>query len=182
MRYVRLGEVADIRAGYPFRTGVQEVPIEKANSRVVQIKDVNEFGEIDWDGVVLTQVTFKREPSWIRLGDVLFSGKGARNIATWISDIPELRIPSKNQNLRQDAVLASPHFFHLQIGLDHGVGPDFIAWQLNQAPAQDYFRGLAEGSRARSVKRGDLEALTVAIPPLETQQAIVKLEAARRRE
>ena len=54
--------------------------------------------------------------------------------------------------------------------------PEFLAWQLNQAPAQRYFAQSAEGSRQLSIRRAVLEAVPLRVPPLSQQQAVVALQ------
>src|SRR5450830_1197160 len=53
--------------------------------------------------------------------------------------------------------------------------PEFLAWQINRAPAQRYLASNAEGSDQLSIRRGVLEGMPVAVPPLEQQHAIIAL-------
>lgn len=53
--------------------------------------------------------------------------------------------------------------------------PEFLAWQLNQAPAQKYITQSAEGSLQLSIRRGALEKAPIVIPCLKEQQTVVEL-------
>jgi len=54
------------------------------------------------------------------------------------------------------------------------VLPEFLAWQLNQAPAQQYFKKAAEGSSVVVIKKAQLESMEIACPPLAEQKKIIQ--------
>jgi restriction endonuclease S subunit len=51
----------------------------------------------------------------------------------------------------------------------------FIAWQLNQTPAQNYFRRTAEGSGQINIRKQTLADLIIGVPPIEKQHTLAKL-------
>ncbi len=53
--------------------------------------------------------------------------------------------------------------------------PEFVAWQLNQLPAQCYFDREAEGSAAKSIKRPALERVSLSLPAIKEQGTILNL-------
>jgi len=163
----RLIELVDIHPGYPFRGKVAEVPGGRA--RVVQMKDVDKAGYVYWDKLVRTDLQGRREPDWLQVDDVLFLLRGNNNYALVLRDAP---FP----------VVASPHFFLLRVKSSVPLLPGFLAWQLNQRSAQRYFDASAEGSWQRSIRRGILENLSLAIPDVETQKSVVGLADAVRLE
>jgi restriction endonuclease S subunit len=68
--------------------------------------------------------------------------------------------------------VCSPHFFVLRIrGLV--VEPRFLAWQINQIPAQEYLQREATGSHILNIRREVIERLEIVIPSLARQAAIV---------
>ena len=79
MQLTSLASVCEILPGYPFRGKVPEA--EGSDIRVVQIKDVSVELGIRWDGCQATTLTGKKDPGWLRPGDVLFVAKGNRNFA-----------------------------------------------------------------------------------------------------
>jgi restriction endonuclease S subunit len=67
--------------------------------------------------------------------------------------------------------VCSPHFFVLRIR-GGAVEPRFLAWQINQAPAQEYLQREATGSHILNIRREVVERLEIAIPSLARQAAI----------
>ena len=162
-----LGSVATVIGGYPFRGPVPKVP--SGATRVVQMKDLLASGEIDWAGTVRTELPGKRAPDFLRAGDVLVLVRGARNPAAFLKEVPA-------------QVVSSLHFFLVRPRGGCNLLPEFLAWQINQAPAQRYLEQNAEGTDQRSIRRAVLEALPFVVPPLATQELSVKLANAARRE
>jgi hypothetical protein len=60
--------------------------------------------------------------------------------------------------------------------------PEFLAWQINQKPAQEYLQQAATGSHILNITRGAIECLPIVIPSLEMQRALVELAEQARRE
>ncbi len=166
-----LSDIATIKAGYPFRGSI--IADEQAITKVIQVRDVNAFGDINHSRLIKTQLTGKREPDWLTPGDILFIAKGHRNTAACI-----------NFSASESDVICSPHFFLVQImpQLKNVIDPNFIAWQLNQSHAQRYFKVSAEGSLQVSIRRSVLEDVTLSIPNITKQQAISKLYLASLKE
>ena len=166
-----LSDIATIKAGYPFRGSI--IADEQAITKVIQVRDVNEFGDINYSGVIKTQLTGKREPDWLTSGDILFIAKGPRNTAACI-DLPD----------NESDLICSPHFFLVRIKpqLKNVIDPNFIAWQLNQSHAQRYFKVSAEGSLQVSIRRTVLENVSLSIPDIAKQQVIANLYLASLKE
>lgn len=78
-------------------------------------------------------------------------------------------------------VVCSPHFFVIRIAVG-SLLPKFLAWQINQQPAQDYFAAGATGSHILNLKRKVVEDLPIAIPSRWEQQRIIDLDAVARTE
>lgn len=155
-----LGELAEIRAGHPFRGAILEDPMGAV--RVVQMKDVATSGDIDWSGVVRTDIESKKPLESLMVGDVLFASRGTRFYAACIDSVPGLAV-------------CSPHFFHLRLRSPDRVLPRFLTWQINQPPIQQVLQQFAEGSSQLSIRRGVLERLSIALPAIEKQATIVQL-------
>lgn len=135
------------------------------SARVIQMKDVDAEYGINWGGLVVTELPGKKQPDWLKDGDVLFVARGNRNFALLLEDVPF------------NTVL-SPHFYHLTVKRDTGVLPGFLAWQINQAPIQQYLQKSSHGSMVQAIGRQELEHMPLSIPPLEKQHAIVALNQA----
>lgn len=161
-----LSELVDVRAGHPFRGSVPVV--EGGNAQALQMRDLTADGGVQWDGLVRTQIDEHKRPQWLQPGDVLFVARGSRNQAVCLQQVPE-------------RVVCSQYFFLLRVR-SQGLLPEFLAWQLNRAPAQRYFAANAEGSDQLSIRRGVLEAAPLAVPPLARQRLAIELAQAAVRE
>lgn len=153
-------DVAQLQAGYPFRTTVEEV--SDGDVHVIQMKDVGPELGVDWSGVVRTRLGGRKQPDWIVDGDILFAAKGARFYAAFAG------------GALANAVCV-PAFFHLRVRPEAALDPEFLAWQINQPPCQRQLLQAAEGSSQLSIRRAVLEQLVVAVPSIAEQRRIVAL-------
>ena len=162
-----LNSCAEVRAGYPFRGAIEEVA--GGDVGVIQMKDIEPGGDVNWAGVIRTELEGRRPQEWIEPGDVLFVSRGPRFYAACVSEAP---VPA----------VCSPHLLQLRIRADMALLPEFLAWQLNQTPLQRQIQAAAEGSNQLSIRRSVLASLTINVPLLETQYRIVNLAKAAREE
>jgi len=155
----QLTRVATIHAGYPFRGRI----IEKSDglAHVVQMKEVDRFNGIRWRDLTLTDLPGRAPSRWLEAGDIVFVARGASNYAV-VADTPP------------GHTVLSPHFFQIRLHEGSAILPEFLAWQLNQAPAQRYFAQSAEGSSVVGVRKSLLEDLDIICPPLSEQQKIMQ--------
>lgn len=158
---ITLGDATEIRLGYPFRGSIAEIP--SGSVRVVQIRDVSRAGLRHRDALVTTEVEGRKEPDWLLDQDVLFVARGATTYASLVTDPPPRTV-------------CSPHIYVIRVKESARLLPAFLAWQMNQPPAQRYLRQSAEGSHQLSVRRSMLDKTPIRIPPLDQQRAAVELE------
>lgn len=159
----RLGDIAAVSAGFPFRGAV--IAAREGNALVVQMKNVDAEQGVDWASVPRTNLPGKKEPDWLREGDILFAARGSKNYAALIVSPPERAV-------------CSPHFFVIRIRNDAATLPAFVAWLINQTPARKYFEQSATGSYILNIRRQVLESLELVIPPRAQQEIIVALHQA----
>lgn len=162
-----VAQLAVLKSGYPFRGSIEEAA--DGDALVVQMKDLDPERGVTWAGVMRAALTGRKQPDWLKAGDVLFVSKGARFYAVCIDEPP---CPA----------VCSPHFFHLQITPQAPALPAFLAWQINQPPFQRQLLQAAEGSSQLSIRRPVLESLTLSVPSLADQHRIVALAALARHE
>lgn len=162
-----LADVADVRAGHPFRGAIDPVP--GGSVHVIQIRDLDISGLKDASELLRTEIQSRKAPDWVMPGDVAFIARGNSPFAASLDSPPQRSV-------------CSPHLFLIRVRESARLLPAFLAWQLNQLPAQRYFRQSAEGSLQLSIRRGVLEETTIQIPPLERQQVIVQLDRTARAE
>lgn len=164
---IRIRDLATVRSGYPFRGALTEVL--PGGVPVVQMKDIRPDLGVDWNGVVRTELTGRKEPDWLQAGDVLFVARGQRFFAACVGSPP-------------DPAVCGPHLMRLRLRPDSSLVPEFLAWQINQPPIQKQLREAAEGTNQLSVRVAEIEALILALPPVEHQRRIVALAHAAARE
>lgn len=153
-------------AGHPLRSAVDDLPT--GDTGVIQMRNVDPETGIDWLSVARVELPRARRIELLDSGDVIFSTRGARTYAVALDEVPFRAV-------------CSPHFFVLRIR-GPAVVPEFLAWQINQAPAQEYLRREATGSRILNIRREVIERLEIVIPSRERQTAIVAFAEAAARE
>jgi restriction endonuclease S subunit len=164
-----LSELVTIQAGYPFRGAIRDIP--SGDAAVVQAKDISDLGEFLDENLIITDLTGKRDADWLMQGDVLFSAKGAKHVACYIDKSLE-------------KTTSSPSLFLLRLKPEYQnkINSQFLAWQINQQPVQDYFYRCAEGSLQISIRKAVLAATPILLPKLKTQCTIAMLYSASIRE
>ncbi len=162
-----VAELFHLQGGYPFRGSIEESA--DGDALAVQMKDVDPEHGVNWSGVMRTTLTGRKQPDWLRAGDILVVSKGARFYAVHLDEPPH-------------PTVCSPHFFHLQVKLAVAADSAFIAWQINRPPFQRQLQQAAEGTSQLSIRRPVLEALTLSIPSLADQHRIVALVELARQE
>jgi hypothetical protein len=157
---LHITDIAEINIGYQFRTKIE--PTDDGTHSVIQIRDFDEHRLLRPEGLLRVKIDKPIEQFNINKGDVLFLSRGHKNWAVPIVD--DLK-----------AAIAVSHFFVLKIkGTD--VFPEYLAWYLNQAPAQEYLHSNARhGTHMPLVPMSAFKGLEVAIPPLDKQKKIVEL-------
>lgn len=160
-----LKDITSIRSGYLFQGGVKPDP--EGQYSVAQLSDIST------DGLLANTLTCVNLPDLkpahlIEQGDVLFASRGTRKRAASVAEsFPNL--------------IATSQFLILHLN-DGGVLPEYLAWYLNQKPAQRFIEEHSGGSSVSLINRSELGELPIHIPPLEQQQRIVRIQALYQRE
>ena len=162
-----LSQLVSLQGGYPFRAGIQ--PRTGGSVLAVQMRDLQPDQPVDWDKAVRTELEGRREADWLRDGDVLVVAKGTRYFATCLSGVP-------------DNTVSSPHMYVLRVKAPDRLFPEFLAWQINQRPAQQYLAQAAVGTNQLSIRRAALESMALAVPSIEQQQKVLRIAALARAE
>lgn len=161
-----LGGFASISSGYPFRGKIDALP--QGGVAVVQMRNTDPDIGIDWGGLSRIELPRPSAKAFLRPDDIILSTRGGRNFPYYIG-------------VRAEHVVCSPHFFVIRVKKG-SILPQFLAWQMSQKPAQDYFAAGATGSYILNLKREVVENLPIAIPPLAEQHRVAELDAAARAE
>lgn len=160
-KFIRLGDLVDVAAGYPFRGALEASPTGAV--AVVQMRDLTPEG-IVWSQVLRTDLPSTRSADWLLDSDVLFAPRGERFFARCVG----AGVPSRS-------AVCSPHLYRLRIRRPKMLLPGFLAWQLNQPPMQRRLDKAAEGTLQRNVRTGSLAEMPLACPALNAQQHIAGL-------
>ncbi|MGH8036125.1 MAG: restriction endonuclease subunit S [Stenotrophomonas sp.] len=160
---LRLADIASVRQGHPFRGAIAEV--SDGPVRVIQLKNVTASGLHEPHALLRTRLRPRKEPEWVRHEDVLLTARGNRPVAALLCSPPP------------DTV-CTPHLYVIRVTSTCTVLPAFLAWQLNQPPAQEQLRRQSAGSRQKSVRKIAVEQLVLRLPPLAQQRRIVAIARA----
>ena len=164
---VNLSEIAEIRAGHAFRGAI--TPVQDADSRVIQIRDVDQQRGVDWAGLERCTITARKEPDWLQVGDIVFQARGRKNFAVCLTEVPCSK------------VVCTQHFFVLRVH-DERFSPTFIEWQLNQSGAQRHFELNTPDVNTRHITLATLNATPVVLADQAMQQQLHQLVTLARKE
>lgn len=158
-----LRNFTNISAGHPLRGAVEALP--PGDTAVVQMRNVNIEVGVDWVNVARVTLPTSRSTNYLARGDVIFTTRGTRNFALALNEVRSLAV-------------CSPHFFVIRLNDPAATLPEFVAWQINQRPAQEYFQREATGSYILNIRREVADNLPLVLPPIEQQRAIIALAQA----
>lgn len=163
---MRLGQVASIRMGYPFRSRLEH---DAAGAiAVVQMKDIDDASLLHVEDAVRVNLPEVKAHHLIQPGDLVFRSRGQTNSVALVSeDIGP-------------AVLAAPMLLIRPID----VLPAYLLWYINLPAIQAVLAAQAEGTSVRMISKAALEVLEMPLPSQRKQQLIVdvsKLAAAEQK-
>ena len=161
-----LGDVSEIQVGYQSREGIRAHP--DGSHFLLQARDFNNLHQVDWSNLTRFTPASSMTKSEIQPGDVLFLAKGQDNFACPVNRVT-------------NHVLAANSFYILRPD-QATILPDYLAWWLNQAPAQEFIQLNRSGSSLPFLSVSALSRLEVPIPDFEMQRKIGELELLRKKE
>lgn len=161
-----LGDLADVRSGYSFRSRIEEDP--GGDVVVFQIRSLVQRGTVRAEDGMRLYFPDVSPSLLLRRGDLLFSARGMRNVAAVIDFDP-------------NRAIASGQLLWMRPKSDT-ITPAYLAWWLNQRQAQQYLEVHKRGTRMPIITRRALLELPVSIPSLDVQQQFVELDRLHSRE
>jgi hypothetical protein len=156
---MNLGELAEVRMGYPFRSRLEHNP--QGDIAVIQMKDIDDVNLLHTEEAIRVMPPKGKTHHLLRAGDLLFRSRGRSNGA---AQVLEGIGP---------AVLAAP----MLLIRPHDVLPAYLCWYINAPATQAQLAALAEGTSVRMISAEALKALEVPLPSLATQQRIAQAAA-----
>ncbi len=153
-----LQNITNLRAGYSFRGRIESA--SDGAYQVVQIKDVAGGVFVPTEPLLRTNLPDVNPSHLLHKGEVLFVARAARRTAA----VVEHELPN---------TIFGSQFFVCEV--KDGVDPAYLAWYINQKPAQRYLEENATGTNVRIVTKEALGRLPVTVPPLATQRKIAEV-------
>ena len=158
----KVGEIASIQAGNRMRGTIPHVP--GSGVFMIQPKDIDEYGRVNWWQVTETELTGRAEPRWLEPGDVIFRMNGKANLATYIDRVEVSGL-----------VVCSHQFFHLKVQ-DSEVDPEYLAWFINTLECQETIAGQKQQAGIGPVvNKGMLSDLDVVVIDKSIQWQVVDM-------
>lgn len=164
---MRLAEACTIHTGYTARGRLE--PAAAGGVLAIQLRDISPEGALHPERLTRIQLDGLAERYFVRTGDVVFRSRGERNTASAL-----------DERLREPALAVLP-LMVLRPRCDV-VTPEYLAWAINQPPAQRHFDIAARGTNIRMIPRSSLDDLELDVPDIETQEKIVAVNALAERE
>lgn len=159
---MRLADACTIHTGYTARGRLEPAVI--GGVLAIQLRDISPEGALDPKRLTRVQLDGLAERYFVRAGDVVFRSRGERNTASALDN-----------RLREPALAVLP-LMVLRPKRDV-VMPEYLAWAINQPPAQRHFDSTARGTNIRMIPRSSLDDLELEVPDIETQKKIVAVDA-----
>ncbi|MCB1205946.1 MAG: restriction endonuclease subunit S [Verrucomicrobiae bacterium] len=161
-----LKDLAEVRSGYSFRSRVEEDP--GGDLVVFQIRSLEQRGAVQAEDGMRLYFPEVSPSLLLRRGDVLFAARGMRNVGAVIDFDP-------------DRAIASGQLLWMR-PKSKSIEPAYLAWWLNQQPAQQFFESHKRGTRMPIITRSSLLELPVSVPSRDLQMKFVELDQLHRQE
>jgi hypothetical protein len=135
----------------------------------IQLRDISPDGLLDPERLTRVQLEDLADRYFVRAGDVVFRSRGERNTASALDG-----------RLQEPALAVLP--LMVLRPKRYVVTPAYLAWAINQPPAQRHFGIAARGTNIRMIPRSSLDDLELDVPDIATQEKIVAVDALAERE
>lgn len=154
---MKLGELAEIRTGYPFRSRLEHDPA--GDVVVIQMKDIDDANLLHPDYAIKVALPGGKERHLLQPGDLVFRSRGRSNsVALVAADMGA-------------AVLVAP----MLLIRPHGILPAYLHWYINSPGTQLELATLSEGTSVRMISKDAVQSLEVPVPSVAQQRQIVDI-------
>lgn len=161
---MKIGDIADVRMGYPFRSRLEHDPA--GDVVVIQMKDIDDTNLLHIENAIKVSLPEGKGHHLIHEGDLVFRSRGRSNsVALVAANIGE-------------AVLAAP----MLLIRPRSVLPAYLHWFINFPATQVGLAALAEGTSVRMISIDAIKDLDVPVPSMARQRRIVELASLAQRE
>lgn len=158
-------DIASIRSGHLFRGKIEA---DAAGTlKVIQIGDITPDARLKIASLTSIRQSEIKSSQLLEPGECIFISRGQRKHAVALP--PTI-----------DRTIATSQFFILRPV--EWVLPEYLAWYINQRPAQRYIEEHSRGSAVTLINLEALKMLEIPVPTVEAQRRIVQVDELRRRE
>jgi hypothetical protein len=157
---MRLDAICQFQSGFTVRGKLDPQP--EFGQLAMQLRDLREDGSIDLAGVQRFNLDLQVDRYALQPGDVVFRSRGLPNFGYVV-----------NAGMAEPIVALLPLII-LRPNASL-VAPDYLAWAINQPDAQRQIDAEAQGQSLRMIPKSSLEGITIPVPNLPTQRAIVEV-------
>jgi restriction endonuclease S subunit len=162
IKMISVAEVSNIRFG------LYGQPEPGGSVAYLQARQFNDDGRLTAQTDEYINIDKKNEGHLLRNGDVLFVGKGNK-LFSWCYE-----------HIGQPAV-ASSIFFVLRPDT-HLINPQYLATILNAPQSKGIFQQIGGGTNIFSIRKSELGAFQIPLPPMHQQKRIAALAELHRQE
>lgn len=156
-----LKDIAEIIAGYSFRTALQSK--ENASFFVIQAKNILSGGLVDENNLDGIDFENYRSRATIKKNDIVVSSRGSFRAGI---------VGSGNKN-----IIAASSVYILRLKNDD-IRPEYLMIYLNSSHGQKQLIESSTGVAVKSIKKNDLENIKVIAPTVEKQEKIIEVYCA----
>ncbi len=167
-KLTRIADYATVLPGFAVKTAVVHAP--EGRYQLVQGRHLTPGVPYRFTEKDSLRMSPQRPPAAERCvypGDILFASRGGNNYAVCLEAVP-------------DPSIAPATFYILRPAA--GTDAHYLAWCLNQAPAQAAIAQIRTGAATPIVQRDAFINITIALPSLDEQRRIARLAALMSRE
>lgn len=157
----QLKNIANTSSGYTFREAIK--PSKEGNIFVLQAKNINADKYIDkLDELTRVSLDIPRSNSYVSIDDVLLTSRGSNNFRSTV-----FKDAAKN-------VVASSSVNIIRVK-DSRILPEYLAMYFNSSEGQLMLSQIVSGNYIKTLLRKNMEDLTIPVPPIDKQRAIIAL-------
>lgn len=156
---IKIGDIADIQLGFPFRLRLKESPNKKIG--ILQMGDLTDPVLGSFENLLKADLNGIKEKYFLQSRDVVFRARGNTNTATLlVGDV-------------QNVIFAAP-LMRIRIK-DERINSAFLTWFINHPTNQKYFEKEAKGTAVKMIHQLILANLQIPIPSQEKQARIIAM-------
>lgn len=162
---IKMSTVASVS---DIRFGLYTQPESFGSVAYLQVRQFSDDGRLTAESDEFTNLEKKYESHLLKDGDVLFVGKGSRLFAWCYHE-------------KDGPAVASSIFFVLRPDVSV-IHPDYLATILNAPSNKAVFQQIGGGTNIFSIRKSELGAFEIPMPPMQQQKRIAALAALHQKE